>query len=152
MNKNHNVLFVDDEANILKSLKRIFFLDKSIKVYTAESAEDGEKILNIDNIDIVVSDEKMPHKNGSEFINYVKRFYPDTVRIILTGHVNMESLLNAVNKGEVYRYLLKPWNDYDLKMTIYNAIEYLELKKENNRMKKIINDNKDKIKNLNIEL
>ena len=145
MNNKYNILFVDDEKNILKSLKRLFFMDKNLKVYTAESAENAERVLNSNVIDIVVTDEKMPDTKGHEFISFIYKYYPDTVRIILTGHADVESLLSAVNEGEVYRYLLKPWNDIDLKMTISKAIEYLELKRENSRMKEQIKNYKEKL-------
>jgi DNA-binding NtrC family response regulator len=146
MTGKYKVLFVDDEENILKALKRLFFMETALTVYTAESAEEGERIISADNIDVVVSDEKMPDKSGHEFLNYVKKQYPDTVRIMLTGHADMKSLMSAVNKGEVYSYLLKPWDDSILKMTIYKGIEYLELKRENSRLQKLIDEYKYKLK------
>ena len=89
----------------------------------------------------------MPNKSGHEFINYLKTYYPDIVRIVLTGHANMDLVLSAVNNGEVYRYMLKPWNDFELKMIIYKAAEYLELKRENGCLTAQLNNiNRNQVK------
>ena len=81
-------------------------------------------------IDLIVSDEMMPGMTGTELFEITRKKYPDTYRIILTGYANLESAITAINKGEVYRFLTKPCNLNDLKITVRQAIEYRELKRE----------------------
>jgi response regulator RpfG family c-di-GMP phosphodiesterase len=131
---NYTVLFVDDEYNILQSLKRVFFEFPEFEILTALSAEEGAGILATRNVDVLVSDEKMPKIEGSQFVHYVKDRFPDVVRCILTGYADTDSILKAVNKGEVYRYLVKPWNDGDLVSTIRSAAEFGRLKRYNREL------------------
>ena len=147
-----NILFVDDEPNILNSLKRLFFADNDINVHTALTAREGAQILKSESIDLVVSDERMPKIKGSEFVHFIKRKYPDTLRIILTGFAEMTSIMAAVNKGEVYRYLIKPWNDNELKMTIRKALEHSYILKKNKEMQEMINIRNDELNHLNADL
>ncbi|WP_321991079.1 HD domain-containing phosphohydrolase [Marispirochaeta aestuarii] len=128
------ILFVDDEYNILQSLKRLFFEYPEFEILTALSAEEGAGILATRQVDVLISDEKMPKIAGSQFVHYVKERFPDVVRCILTGYANPENILKAVNKGEVYRYLVKPWNDGDLISTIRSAAEYGRLKRYNREL------------------
>ena len=120
----HKVLFVDDEVNALSAFKRLFFNNDDIDIFTASGGTEGLKILGLNEIDLVISDMKMPELNGSDFLKYVKNKYPHVLRIMLTAYADISSALDAINKGEVYRFLTKPWNDDDLKITILNALEY----------------------------
>ena len=130
----YTILFVDDEYNILQSLKRLFFEYPEFEILTALSAEEGAGILATREVDVLISDEKMPKIAGSQFVHYVKERFPDVVRCILTGYANPENILKAVNKGEVYRYLVKPWNDGDLISTVRSAAEYGRLKRYNREL------------------
>ena len=134
----HKVLFVDDEVNALSAFKRLFFNNDDIDIFTASGGTEGLKILGLNDIDLVISDMKMPELNGSDFLKYVKNKYPQVLRIMLTAYADISSALDAINKGEVYRFLTKPWNDVDLKITILNALEYSDLKKRNEDMSKVI--------------
>ncbi|MCK5094963.1 MAG: response regulator [Spirochaetes bacterium] len=134
----HKVLFVDDEVNALSAFKRLFFNNDDIDIFTASGGTEGLKILGLNEIDLVISDMKMPELNGSDFLKYVKNKYPHVLRIMLTAYADISSALDAINKGEVYRFLTKPWNDDDLKITILNALEYSDLKKRNEEMSKVI--------------
>jgi len=134
----HKVLFVDDELNTLSAFKRLFFNNDDVDIFTASSGADGLKVLGLNNIDLVISDMRMPQLNGTDFLKYVKNKYPNVLRIMLTGYTDMPSTLDAINNGEVYRFLTKPWNDDDLKVTITKALEYSDLKKRNEEMSKII--------------
>ena len=129
MKKTHNILLVDDEGNILLSLKRIL-RNEEYEVLTAQNALEGLGILRDNPINLVISDMKMPGMDGVEFLKTVRIKYPGIVRIILTGHGDVKAAVSAINEGEVYRFLLKPWNNDELKITIKQALEYHDLLKE----------------------
>jgi len=130
MEENIKILCVDDEPNVLNSLRRLF-LDEAYVVITAASAREGLEILNNERIQIVISDYRMPNMNGVEFLKEVYAHWPDTVRIVLSGYADTASIVSAINEGQVYRFIPKPWNDDDLKANVTNAIERYHLFKEN---------------------
>jgi two-component system probable response regulator PhcQ len=127
---NPKILIVDDEENILNSLKRLLRREP-YEILTAMNGEEGLKILDDHLVDLIVSDLKMPGMNGIEFLTKAKEKNPVPLRIMLTGHADLKSVLDAVDQGEVYRFLLKPWDDEELKMTIRQALDYYYLWKEN---------------------
>lgn len=139
------ILLVDDEANVLKSLKRALF-DEPLDITLAASAEDALDIMKEEHFKVVVSDERMPGMQGSEFLALVKDFHPFTVRILLTGHATLEAAMKAVNKGEIYRFFSKPWDDTDLKFAIRSALEKYDLEAENRRLLATIKDQAMEIK------
>ena len=127
---NHSILIVDDEENILKSLKRLFVVE-DYNVFTATDAEEGLNVLHNERIDLVVSDQKMPGLTGLEFFEKTLEDFPDLIRIILTGHGELKDALRAINEGCIYKFILKPWNNEDLKITVKRALEQKELILEN---------------------
>jgi len=149
----HKILFVDDEVNALSAFKRLFFIDNDIEVYTAKTGTEALKILGCNEIDLVVSDMRMPQLSGNDFLKYIKDKYPNIMRIMLTAYADVPTTLDAINKGEVYRFLTKPWNDEELKMTVQNALAYLELKRRNEELSKVIwNKNRElSVLNKNLE-
>ncbi len=124
------ILIVDDEENILNALQRLF-RKENYRILTAISAEEALKIMEEQEVDLVISDLKMPVTNGVEFFTQAKQIKPDALRIMLTGHADLKSVMEAIEKGEVYRFLLKPWDDDELKMTIKQALEFYYLQKDN---------------------
>lgn len=124
------ILIVDDEENILSALQRLF-RKENYRILTAISAEEALKIMEEQEVDLVISDLKMPVTNGVEFLAMVKEKKPDALRIMLTGHADLKSVIEAIEKGEVYRFLLKPWDDEELKVTIKRALEFHNLQMEN---------------------
>jgi len=116
------LLFVDDEANILSSLQRLF-RPLGYRIFTATSGAQGLELLEREKINVVISDMRMPEMDGAEFLEQVARRWPQAVRILLTGYANLGSAVAAVNKGNIYRYLNKPWEDSDLKITVQQALE-----------------------------
>ena len=142
---NDKILLVDDEENVLKSLKRSLF-DESLEITVATSAEDALDIMKEQHFKVVVSDERMAGMQGSEFLALVKDFYPRTVRILLTGHATLEAAMKAVNKGEIYRFFSKPWDDNDLIFAIRSAIEKYDLEAENRRLLATVKDQAMEIK------
>jgi DNA-binding NtrC family response regulator len=131
------ILLVDDEPNVVSSLKRAL-MDEPYKIHTASSGVEGLSILKENRIKLVISDEKMPGMSGSEFLSVVKQLFPDTIRIILTGHASIQAAMNAVNNGEIYRFFAKPWNEIELKLSIRSAIEKYDLEAENTKLLKTV--------------
>lgn len=124
------ILIVDDEENILNALKRLF-RKENYQILTSKSGEEGLKILDEQEVDLIISDLKMPFMNGVEFLSKAKEKDPSALRIMLTGHADLQSVLDAIDKGQVYRFLLKPWDDEELRMSIKHAIDFHRLQKEN---------------------
>lgn len=114
------VLFVDDEENILFSLRRLVS-DESFEALTASSGETALEILrNTDNVALIVSDQRMPELTGVEFLAKAREVAPDALQIMLTGYADMAAPINLINNGGVYRYVSKPWDDEEL-LGIINA-------------------------------
>jgi two-component system NtrC family sensor kinase len=130
MNNNNSLLLVDDEPNVLKSLRRLL-IDTNYNVYSAESAENAWGILEKENIQLVISDYRMPGMNGVEFLKKVRDKYPKTIRIILSGYADVMAIVEAINDGQVYRFIPKPWNDQELLTSILRAFEQYKLQEEN---------------------
>lgn len=133
----HKVLIVDDEPIITNLLKDALSREP-YGILSASSAEEALPILDREKLDVVISDEKMPGMSGSEFLAVVRQKYPDTIRMILTGHASLDSAIRAINEGEVYRFFTKPCNMFDLAMTIRQAIKLNDLMKESRRLLKIV--------------
>lgn len=124
------VLFVDDERNILNSLQRLF-RKEGYAILTAESGRDALEIVKANRTSLVVSDHRMPEMDGVEFLSKVKDISPYTVRIILTGYADIRAVMAAVNRGEVYRYVTKPWDDEELKSIVRSAVSHYGIIAEN---------------------
>ena len=122
----HSILFVDDEPKVTEALKRVL-RQEPYEVLCARSADEGLKILDSHDIDVVVSDERMPGMSGSEFLALVRAKHPLTVRIILSGQASLDAAIRAINEGEVYRLITKPCNDLDLIVTIRQALQHRAL-------------------------
>jgi DNA-binding NtrC family response regulator len=130
---NNRILLVDDESNVLSALKRALF-DEPLEITSVTSAEEALEIMKDEPFKVVISDERMLGMQGSEFLGLVRASYPDTIRMMLTGHATLEAAMKAVNEGEIYRFFSKPWNDHDLKFAIRSAIEKYDLEAENRRL------------------
>ncbi len=115
------VLYIDDEENNLQAFKASF--RRLYEIYTAISAADGLKILESVNIHVVIADQKMPNTTGVEFFKSISETFPDPIRILLTGYTDIEALADAINHGDIYRYVSKPWNDLELHNSIKNAYD-----------------------------
>ncbi|WP_369692857.1 EAL domain-containing protein [Idiomarina piscisalsi] len=115
------VLIVDDEENVLKSLNRLLRRD-GYKIYTAGSADEAFEVLAHHSVDVVISDQRMRNMQGLEFLSHVRAMYPGTARIVLTAYRNEESLTQAINDSEVYRFLDKPWDDEELRKTVRSSL------------------------------
>ncbi|MCW3078342.1 MAG: two-component system response regulator [Bacteroidetes bacterium] len=132
MDKPLNILYIDDEANNLIGFKANF--RRLYTIYTAESAKDAKAILKENNIQIIITDQRMPDMTGIEFLESILTEYPDVIRIILTGFTDLETVIKAINKGQVYKYISKPFNTEELKITLDNAFEVYYLREENKEL------------------
>lgn len=127
--RNINVLYVDDEINNLNSFKATFRRDFNIT--TAESADDALKVLEIETIHVILSDQRMPKMTGIEFFESIQLIYPNPIRILMTGYTDINAVIDAINRGQVYKYLTKPWVEDDVKIYVEKAFEVYRLRKEN---------------------
>ncbi|WP_296447248.1 EAL domain-containing protein [Rhodoferax sp. UBA5149] len=127
------LLLVDDEPNIVAALKRLFRRDGHL-ILTANSGAEGLEVLSKHKVDIIISDQRMPGMTGVEFLRAAKIAYPDTIRIVLSGYTELQSVTDAINEGAVYRFLTKPWEDEQLREQIHKAFEYTELLEENRQL------------------
>ncbi|QPK64293.1 Flp pilus assembly complex ATPase component TadA [Methylomonas sp. LL1] len=138
----YRILFVDDEPNILSALRRIFRRE-NYHIDTALSGAEALQLLKDNPYQLVISDYKMPVMNGAELLKRVKALHPATIRIMLTGEADTGAVLGAINEGAVYKFILKPWNDDDLRITVGLALEQYDLIEKNNKLK-VDNNNKTK--------
>lgn len=124
------ILYLDDEENNLTSFKAAFRRD--YKIFTTTTAQEAVQILADNEIHIVISDQKMPNISGVEFFELIVPDFPDPIRMLLTGYADIEAVIDAINKGQVYRYIAKPWNEQELKMTIENAFDVFATRQQIN--------------------
>ncbi len=126
------ILYVDDEVNNLKAFKATFRRD--YKIYLAESADEGRDILLQQDIDVIITDQRMPKENGVDFLESIIPMHPDPMRILLTGYTDIQAVIDAINKGKVYHYLTKPWEEDYLRTVVKNAFEVYSLRRENKQL------------------
>jgi len=127
-NEKIRILYIDDETNNLNAFKANF--RRRYEIYTATNALDARKILQDVPVHIIMADQRMPGTTGVEFFNTIKKNHPDPIRILLTGYTDVEALIDAINKGQIYRFIRKPWDEYELQNTISNAYEIYITKKD----------------------
>ncbi len=125
----HRVLYLDDEENNLISFRAAF--RRNYDILTAITAEEGINILHREDVPVIITDQRMPGMTGVEFLEKIIPEYPDTVRMILTGFSDIEAVIKAINTGRIFRYISKPWDENELKMTIDNAFSLYDLQQRN---------------------
>lgn len=146
------VLFVDDEENILKSLRRLL-VDEEIVILTATSGEDALGLLrNNHGIGLIVSDQRMPGLTGAEFLKLSREIAPDALRIMLTGYADINATIDAINKGGAYRYISKPWNDEEMIQIVRDAVRQCRLISENKRLSAMVQKQNEELKEWNSNL
>ncbi|MBI2273873.1 MAG: response regulator [Bacteroidetes bacterium] len=139
--KKINVLYIDDEPNNITSFRAAF--RRTFNIYSAESAEEGRKILEIEPIEVILSDQRMPKMTGIEFFQSILTTHPDPIRILITGYTDINAVIDAINIGQVYKYLTKPWIEHEVKSSILNAFEVFELRRQNRELtEKLLEANK----------
>jgi len=141
------LLVVDDEINILHSLYDLFRLD--YKVYTARSGPEGLRILEENEVHVVMADQRMPEMTGVEFLAKVKELYPDIVRLVFTGYADVRAVVDAINQGNVFRYISKPWEPDELKSIVAQGMEQHQLLVDRRRLMQELKDANDSLRQAN---
>jgi len=147
----HTVLCVDDERNILSALKRLL-RKENYRLLTGGSGKEGLDILARNEVHVVVSDQRMPEMNGTEFLKEVRKSYPNILRIILTGYTDVDTITEAINEGHIYKFFLKPWNDHNLKLEIRQALEQYDLIQANKQLNEQLYQQNEELKTMNENL
>ena len=138
-----NVLYIEDEPNNVTSFRAAF--RRVFNIFTAESAEEGRKILETETIHVILSDQRMPKMTGIEFFQSIIETHPDPIRILITGYTDINAVIDAINVGQVYKYLSKPWNEEEVKNCILKSYEVFDLRRKNEELT-------EKLKDVNVKL
>jgi len=147
----HTILFVDDEVNILKALRRLT-RHEPWTVLCASRGVEALETLDKSPAQVVVSDQRMPEMSGVDLLQAVRDRHPDVVRMMLTGYTEMNVAVDAINRGEIYRLITKPWNDEELKATIRQAFDHYDLKREIKRLNQVTREQNFKLQDMNRNL
>ncbi|WP_319405328.1 HD domain-containing phosphohydrolase [uncultured Desulfosarcina sp.] len=149
----HTLLLVDDEASILKALKRLFRRD-GYQILTAECGQQALDLLRqMENpVSLIISDQRMPGMNGATFLEQSMDCCPDAVRFLLTGYSDIDAVVDAVNKGNIHKYLAKPWNDSEILLLVREALSQVELRLENIRLTELTRRQNQELADLNKSL
>ena len=146
------VLFVDDEPNILKTLSRLF-MDEEYEVHTAGNGREALDLIEAGlRPTLIVSDQRMPVMGGAEFLARAAQLVPESIRMVLTGYADINAAVAAINQGGIYRYILKPWNDDELKMTVREAVHHFRLVEENRTLTTELEDKNRALARMNEQL
>lgn len=146
-----SLLFVDDEPNILSALRRLF-RPAGYRIHLAPSGAEGLALLEREPVDLVVSDMRMPEMSGAELLAEVRRRWPDTMRILLTGYADIGSTIAAINEGQLHRYIPKPWNDQEILLIVREACERRALERDRARLEALTLRQNEELKGLNSSL
>ncbi len=130
----HVILFVDDEPDVLALLRRTFPAEDGYEALTAPGGEEALRIMRAREVDLLVTDQRMPNMTGVELVAQARREFPDLCAILLTAYADPRDIVDAINRGEVYRYLVKPWERSDLRQTVLRALDQVHLKRERSRL------------------
>jgi two-component system response regulator HupR/HoxA len=150
MKKKYGLLVVDDETANLQKLERAFV--NRYDVFSAGSAKEALRILETASIDAIITDQKMPDMTGIELLEISQKSYPHLVRIVLTGYTDVEDLIAAINTGKVHKYITKPWEPETLLLSLQDALEKMELLRENERLAKELQSANEKLRTENLIL
>ncbi|VAX07065.1 diguanylate cyclase/phosphodiesterase (GGDEF & EAL domains) with PAS/PAC sensor(s) [hydrothermal vent metagenome] len=131
-----SLLLVDDEPNVLSALKRLL-RQQGYQVLTATSSAEGLQLLAQHKIKVIISDQRMPHMTGVEFLGQVRERWPDTVRIVLSGYADFSAVTGAINEGAIYKFFTKPWDNAQMRANIHEAFRHAELNEKNEQLTRI---------------
>lgn len=122
------ILYLDDEINNLNTFRASF--RRNYEIYTALTVAEAKKLLEEVAVEVIIADQRMPHTTGVEFFNSIKEKYPDPIRILLTGYTDIEDLIDSINKGQIYRFIRKPWEEFEIHSAITNAHDLYHARKQ----------------------
>lgn len=146
------ILCVDDERNVLRSLERIF-LDDDYVILTASSGEEGLELLDqAPQVQVVISDYRMPGMNGVDFLKEVFTRHPESIRIVLSGYADTAAVVAAINEGKIYKFIPKPWNDDELRVTVAKALEHFQSHRRNLQLTQELHLRNEELRELNASL
>ncbi len=131
----YSILLVDDEPNVLSALQRVF-RQENYHIHIADNAQEALEILKAQPCQLIISDYMMPGMSGGDLLCEVKARYPQIIRIMLTGHADTNAVVAAVKEGAIYKFMLKPWNDDDIRITVALALEQYDLVQRNQELEK----------------
>jgi signal transduction histidine kinase len=146
----HTLLIVDDEPDVLDSLRHQFH--RSYRVITCLSGSQAIEILKADDVELILSDQRMPGMSGDQFLREARQLKPEAIRMLFTGYADMQAVINAVNEGQIYRYILKPWNTVELEGIIRQGIEQFDLLAERRKLITQLQAANQELKGANQEL
>ena len=138
------IMLVDDEEFVVNSIKRSLRKEGYQFLGYTDASKALEALKSVE-VDVIISDQRMPGMTGMEFLIQSRKLYPNTIRILLTGHSDMEVAIKAINEGKLYRFLTKPWDDNELKITILNALKLRRILTENRKLIEQVQEQQDYI-------
>jgi len=149
----HTILIVDDEDSILRSLNRLF-RKENYRIVTADSGSEGLRLIGEapTPFSLIISDQRMPEMTGDQFLAEARKIAPDTMRVLLTGYADVDSIIEAINKGGIHRYFTKPWKDEDLLLQVRQVLEQYSLIQENRRLQDLTRRQNEELTELNSSL
>lgn len=145
------LLLVDDEENILKSLRRLL-RHEPYQILTASGGEQALQVLGQQAVDLVISDARMPGMDGASLLTEVQQRWPECLRILLTGHADISTTIKAINQGQIFRYISKPWDDDELRLIIRQALAFQHSERERERLERITREQNQRLLELNATL
>jgi two-component system, probable response regulator PhcQ len=148
----HSLLLVDDEVNVLHALRRILSKVKKWQLVTVSNPLEALEIASNSHFDLFLSDYRMPEMDGVEFLMHTKRYHPDAMRLILSGDTDFSGLVDAINKAEIYRFISKPVQSYDLVSTIEQALQLYEVVNENKLLAEQVRKQKRELRKRDLAL
>ncbi|HEB55988.1 MAG TPA: response regulator [Gammaproteobacteria bacterium] len=142
----NRLMLVDDEENILKALQRAFRSQKDWEVEIYSDPNAALRRAQTANFDLFLSDYRMPEMNGVQFLTEVKSLQPEAMRLILSGHTDLQALLGAINQAEIYRFVTKPWGDYEIIIVLQQALKYRDMLLENHYLANQVREQEQELK------
>ncbi len=151
MENKKTIMIVDDEEYVLNSLKRLLYRD-GYRILTALSAEEGYKIVTENEVQLIISDQRMPGESGTEFLAKIRVDFPDIIRTIISGYTDVDSITESINKGHIYKFFYKPWDENNLRLEIKQCLEQYELVRKNRELNELIVKKNKELEIINNEL
>lgn len=133
----NRILIVDDEEHVLKALKRAL-MDEDYEIVSTTSPVHALELVRRRPFKVIICDERMPNMFGSELLARISLRQPEIVKMLLTGYASVEAAIRAVNQGEIFRFLVKPWNDFELKMSLRAGIDKYDLEMKNRKLQALV--------------
>jgi signal transduction histidine kinase len=148
--RQRTLLIVDDEADVLDSLRHQFH--RSYRVLTCIAGSEAIQVLKEDDVEVILTDQRMPGMSGDQFLRAARQLKPDAIRMLFTGYADMQAVINAVNEGAIFRYILKPWDTAELEGIIRQGVEHYDLLAERRRLVEELQATNSQLTRANLEL